>query len=61
MLTMLRRASGRKVNIIEGVGDPDECPMLFADGHLAHKELGWKPKIGVEAAIKSALEARREN
>jgi UDP-arabinose 4-epimerase len=59
MLVMLRRVSGVKINIIESSKTFDKPPRLFADGHLAGAELGWKPKWGVEASIRSAFEARQ--
>lgn len=58
MLVMLRRVSGARINVSERLAAPGEAARLFAAGNLAQAELGWKPKVGVEAAIRSAVEAR---
>lgn len=61
MLVMLRRVSGARVSITEQARIDGAPPRLFADGRLAGEELGWKARWGLEAAIKSALEARTIN
>jgi UDP-glucose 4-epimerase len=45
VIRAVEKATGKKVNVIEGARRPGDPPALYADSTKAKKELGWKVKF----------------
>jgi len=58
---MLEKLVEHKIKISRGDWRPGDQRVFYADILKAKKELGWKPKIGVERGIKMLFEWVQEN
>jgi nucleoside-diphosphate-sugar epimerase len=58
---MLEKLLGQKLEVARGDWRPGDQRVFYADIHKAEKELGWKPKIGVEEGVKRLFEWVKEN
>ncbi len=45
VIRAVEKATGRKINLIEGPRRPGDPPALYADSAKAKRELGWKVKF----------------
>jgi CDP-paratose 2-epimerase len=57
----LEKLLGEKIEIARGDWRPGDQRVFYADIRKAEKDLGWKPKIGVEEGVKMLFEWVREN
>jgi len=57
----LERLLGETIEVARGDWRPGDQRVFYADIRKAEKELGWKPKIGVEEGVKGLFEWVREN
>jgi CDP-paratose 2-epimerase len=57
----LERLLGETIEVARGDWRPGDQRAFYADIRKAEKELGWKPKIGVEEGVKILFEWVREN
>lgn len=58
---MLEKLLGDTIEVARGDWRPGDQRVFYADIHKAEKELGWKPKIGVEEGVKRLFEWVKEN
>jgi CDP-paratose 2-epimerase len=58
---ILERLLGRKIPVARGDWRPGDQKVFYADIRKAERELGWKPKIGVEQGAESLFEWVKEN
>ncbi len=61
VIEQMVQASGKKLAIEHDLSAPTIKTSLSLDCALAEKELGWKPKIGLEDGIRDAIHWWREN
>jgi nucleoside-diphosphate-sugar epimerase len=54
-------ASGKKLEIKHDLSQPTIKTSLFVDYGLAHKELGWEPRVTLDDGIKRTVAWWREN
>lgn len=57
----LEKLLGETIEVVRGDWRPGDQRVFYADIRKAEKELGWKPKIGVEGGVKILFEWVREN
>ncbi len=57
----LEKLLGKTIEVARGDWRPGDQRVFYADIRKAEKELGWKPKIGVEEGVKGLFEWVREN
>jgi CDP-paratose 2-epimerase len=57
----LEKYIGASIEVARGDWRPGDQRVFYADISKAEKELGWKPKIGVEAGVQRLFEWVREN
>ncbi len=58
---MLEKLLGKTIEVTRGDWRPGDQRVFYADISKAEKELGWKPKIGVEEGVKRLFEWVKEN
>jgi CDP-paratose 2-epimerase len=58
---MLEKLLGDTIEVARGDWRPGDQRVFYADIHKAERELGWKPKIGVEEGVKRLFEWVMEN
>jgi len=58
---MLEKLLGKTIEVARGDWRPGDQRVFYADISKAEKELGWKPKIGVEEGVKRLFEWVKEN
>jgi CDP-paratose 2-epimerase len=58
---MLEKLLGRKIPVARGDWRPGDQKVFYADIRKADRELGWKPKIGVEQGVGKLFEWVKEN
>jgi len=58
---MLESLLGRSIQVARGDWRPGDQKVFVADIRKAERELGWKPKIGVEEGVKRLFEWVKEN
>jgi CDP-paratose 2-epimerase len=58
---MLEKLLGKKIKVARGDWRPGDQRVFYADIRKAGKELGWKPKIGVEEGVTKLFEWVNEN
>lgn len=58
---MLERLLGRKIEVARGDWRPGDQKVFYADIRKAERELGWKPKIGVEQGVERLVSWVQEN
>ncbi|HEX7541591.1 MAG TPA: GDP-mannose 4,6-dehydratase [Anaerolineales bacterium] len=58
---LLEKLLGRPVPMKRGDWRPGDQKVFVADIHKAERELGWKPKIGVEEGVGELFEWVKEN
>jgi len=57
----LEKLLGETIEVARGDWRPGDQRAFYADIRKAEKELGWKPKIGVEEGVRMLFEWVREN
>ena len=57
----LEKLIGGKIEVARGDWRPGDQRVFYADINKAEKELGWKPKINVEAGVQKLFEWVKEN
>jgi len=58
---MLEKLLGKPLPVARGDWRPGDQKVFVADIRKAEKELGWRPKIGVEEGVRRLFEWVREN
>jgi CDP-paratose 2-epimerase len=58
---MLEKLLGKTIEVAHGDWRPGDQRVFYADISKAEKELGWKPKIGVEEGVKRLFEWVKKN
>ena len=58
---MLEELVGHPIEVARGDWRPGDQRVFVADVRKAERELGWKPKVGVEEGIRKLFEWVREN
>jgi CDP-paratose 2-epimerase len=58
---ILERLCGDKIEVTRGDWRPGDQRVFYADIRKAERELGWKPKIGVEEGIRRLFDWVKEN
>jgi CDP-paratose 2-epimerase len=58
---ILERLLGKKIESARGDWRPGDQKVFYADVRKAERELGWKPKIGVEQGVERLFEWVQEN
>lgn len=58
---MLEKLLGKPIQVARGDWRPGDQKVFVADVRKAERELGWKPKIGVEEGVKRLFEWVKEN
>jgi len=58
---ILEKLLGRKIAVSRGDWRPGDQKVFYADVRKAGRELGWKPKIGVEQGVERLFEWVKEN
>lgn len=58
---MLERLLGKEIPVARGDWRPGDQKVFYADIRKAERELGWKPKIGVEKGVERLFEWVKEN
>jgi CDP-paratose 2-epimerase len=58
---MLEKLLGNKIPVARGDWRPGDQKVFVADIRKAGRELGWKPKIGVEEGVKMLFKWVKEN
>lgn len=58
---ILERLCGGKIEVKRGDWRPGDQRVFYADIRKAEKELGWKPKVGVEEGIEMLFKWVKEN
>jgi CDP-paratose 2-epimerase len=58
---ILERLLGKKIESTRGDWRPGDQKVFYADVRKAERELGWKPKIGVEQGVERLFEWVQEN
>jgi len=58
---MLEKLLGRKIPVARGDWRPGDQRVFYADIRKAERELGWKPKMGVEEGMRRLFEWVKEN
>jgi CDP-paratose 2-epimerase len=58
---MLEKLLGKKIKVARGDWRPGDQRVFYADIRKAEKELGWKPKIGIEEGVTKLFEWVKEN
>lgn len=54
VIAACERATGRKLEVLEKSRRAGDAPALIADASLAHRELGWSTRLGLEDIVSSA-------
>ena len=57
----LERYIGGTIEVARGDWRPGDQRVFYADITKAEKELGWKPKIGVEEGVERLFEWVKQN
>jgi UDP-glucose 4-epimerase len=58
----VEKATGRKINVIEGPRRPGDPPALYADSAKAKRELGWKVKFpDIDSIVATAWKWHKAN
>jgi CDP-paratose 2-epimerase len=57
----LEKLLGRKIPVARGDWRPGDQKVFYADIRKAERELGWKPKVGVEEGVERLFEWVREH
>ena len=58
---MLEKLLGREIPVARGDWRPGDQKVFYADIRKAERELGWKPKIGVEQGVERLFGWVKEN
>jgi CDP-paratose 2-epimerase len=58
---MLEKLLGKTIEVAHGDWRPGDQRVFYADISKAEKELGWKPKIGVQEGVKRLFEWVKKN
>jgi CDP-paratose 2-epimerase len=58
---ILERLLGHKLEVARGDWRPGDQRVFYADISKAERELGWKPRIGVEEGIRRLFDWVKEN
>jgi CDP-paratose 2-epimerase len=58
---ILEKLLGKKIETARGDWRPGDQKVFYADIRKAERELGWKPKIGVEQGVERLFEWVRDN
>jgi CDP-paratose 2-epimerase len=58
---MLEELLGKKLDVARGDWRPGDQRVFVADVRKAERELGWKPRVGVEEGIRKLFEWALEN
>jgi len=58
---LLEKLLDKKIPVARGNWRPGDQKVFYADIRKAERELGWKPRIGVEEGVKSLFEWVKEN
>jgi CDP-paratose 2-epimerase len=58
---MLENLLGETIEVARGDWRPGDQRVFYADISMAERELGWKPKIGVEEGVKRLFEWVKAN
>lgn len=58
---MLERLLGKEIPVARGDWRPGDQKVFYADIRKAKRELGWKPKIGVEKGVERLFEWVKTN
>ncbi len=58
---ILEKLLGREIPVAQDDWRPGDQKVFYADIRVAERELGWKPKIGVEQGVEMLFEWVREN
>jgi CDP-paratose 2-epimerase len=57
----LEKLIGGTIEVARGDWRPGDQRVFYADIHKAERELGWKPKIGVDEGVQKLFEWVKEN
>jgi len=58
---LLEKLLGKEIPVARGDWRPGDQKVFYADIQKAERELGWKPKIGVERGVEMLFEWVKEN
>jgi CDP-paratose 2-epimerase len=58
---ILEKLLGKKIPVGRGDWRPGDQKVFYADVRKAERELGWKPKIGVEQGVERLVQWVKEN
>jgi CDP-paratose 2-epimerase len=58
---ILERLLGKKIPVARGDWRPGDQKVFYADVRKAERELGWKPKVGVEQGVERLFRWVQEN
>jgi CDP-paratose 2-epimerase len=58
---LLENLLGKPVPVVRGDWRPGDQKVFVADIRKAGRELGWKPKVGVEEGVERLFEWVKEN
>ena len=58
---LLEKLLGKEIPVATGDWRPGDQKVFYADIRVAERELGWRPKIGVEQGVEMLFEWVREN
>ena len=58
---LLEKLLGKEIPVARDDWRPGDQKVFYADIRVAERELGWKPKIGVEGGVERLYEWVREN
>ena len=58
---ILEKLLGKEILVARGDWRPGDQKVFYADIRKAERELGWKPKIGVEQGVERLVEWVKEN
>ena len=58
---LLEKLLGMEIPVVRGDWRPGDQKVFYADIRVAERELGWKPKIGVEQGVERLFEWVKEN
>jgi CDP-paratose 2-epimerase len=58
---ILEKLLGKKIDVARGDWRPGDQKVFYADIRKAGRELGWKPKIGVEQGVERLFKWVQEN
>ncbi len=53
---LVARASGTELNLVRGPAQPGDVVRTGGSAELAHRKLGWEPRIDLETGIRRQLE-----